>query len=241
MRILVVEDESSARHGLVKMIQQLGIPSEEIFTAMDGVQGLSKFCACTPDFAFVDIRMPHKSGLEMIREARKISPNTCFILTSAYSEFEYAKEALHLGITDYLVKPIEPEELKALLSPHIVKKNQEDIKRFYHPLVQQMLKIIDQEYSNPINLSNLSERLHRTPEYLSYLFSRDLGTNFSSYLRQIRIQRAQEMMQNNMTRVCDVAHACGFSDTKYFCRVFHEITGQLPSNYLKTLSLDSDF
>lgn len=239
MRILVVEDEASARHGLVSIIQQLGIPPEDISTASDGVQGLSKLCSCPTDFAFVDIRMPHKSGLDMIREARKMPLNTCFVLTSAYSEFEYAKEALHLGITDYLIKPIQPEEVKALLSPYIVKKKSEDPKRYYHPLVQQMIKTVDEEYSSSINLTNISDRLHRTPEYLSYLFSRDVGVNFSTYLRQIRIKHALEMMQNGMTRVYDVAHACGFSDTKYFCRVFHEITGQLPSNYLKSLSADA--
>lgn len=235
MRILVVEDELAARRGLARVIEEAGIPQEDIILAADGQQGLAQLHAHAPEIAFIDIQMPHMSGLEMIRQARKLDMQTVFVLTSAYSEFEYAKEAMHLGVKEYLVKPIAPEDVATLLAPYISRKDKAD-GQACHPMVRRMLQIIEADYAKPINLTTISEDLNLTPEYLSYLFRRDMGVNFSAYLRQVRIDRAFEMMQKGATRVYDIAHAVGFSDTKYFCRVFREVTGRSPGSYLKELS-----
>lgn len=232
MRVLIVEDELTARRGLVMVLQQLGVKQEHIFTASDGQQGLSQLHAHRPDIAFVDIRLDKMSGLEMIRRANAQKLSTTFVLTSAYSEFEYAKEAVHLGVKEYLVKPIAPEDIAGLLAPYIASPAPAE-EKVRHPMVQRMLATIDKDYAQPINLTVISEELQLTPEYLSYLFRRDMGTNFSAYLRKKRVEHALEMIQNGATRIYDIAHAVGFSDTKYFCRVFREVTGFSPGNYIK--------
>ena len=105
-----------------------------------------------------------------------------------------------------------------------------------HPLVGKTLSIIERQYGEAINLASISDQLGVTPEYLSYLFHRDMGINFSAYLRNWRIDRATALMRGGRTRIYDIARAVGFNDAKYFCRVFREVTGQSPGTYLRGLT-----
>jgi len=221
------------------LLKNLGVKQEHIYTAADGQQGLAQLHAHRPDIAFVDIRLDKMSGLEMIRCSKAQNLNTTFVLTSAYSEFEYAKEALHLGVKEYLVKPISPADVEALLVQYMPRPTSEENK-VYHPMVMRMLATVEEDYAKPISLAKISEELQLTPEYLSYLFRRDMGMNFSTFLRKKRVDHALEMMQNGSTRIYDIAHAVGFSDTKYFCRVFREVTGYSPGHYMKECAGQSE-
>lgn len=232
MQVLIVEDELAACRGLAGMLQRFGVKKENLFVASDGMEGLSQLSVHRPDIAFVDIRLNKMSGLEMIQCARTQKLDTTFVLTSAYCEFEYAKEAVHLGVKEYLVKPIAPDDVAAIIAPFFTVEDTPE-SRVCHPMVQRMLSIIDRDYDKPLNLTTISAELNLTPEYLSYLFRRDMGVNFSTYLRTKRVERALEMMQSGTTRVYDIARTVGFSDPKYFCRVFREVTGLSPGSYLK--------
>lgn len=115
MKILIIEDEPLLRQGLVKRVNQFGLPISTIIEASDGQQGLSKVLEEEPDIVITDIRMPEMNGLELIREARKGKGNISFIIVSGYEEFEYAKKALQYGVVDYLLKPVDHEELRSIL------------------------------------------------------------------------------------------------------------------------------
>ena len=68
-----------------------------------------------PDVAFVDIRMPGLNGLEAIKAAKTLSPLTKWFILTGFPEFDYAHEAIRLGVSGYLLKPISPAELKKIL------------------------------------------------------------------------------------------------------------------------------
>ena len=72
--------------------------------ATDGKEALSLLDALSPDIIFLDIVMPKMKGLEFLKIAKKKRPNTLFIIHSAYSDFEYAREAIRSGAYDYISK-----------------------------------------------------------------------------------------------------------------------------------------
>lgn len=117
--VLIVDDERPARE-LLKMSlnwQELGFaPPEE---ASNGVQALEKYRAHLPDFVITDIQMPVMDGLEMIAEIRKIHPEQRIIILSCHESFSFAKQAIRLGVVDYLIKDeLDPRALaEILLSP----------------------------------------------------------------------------------------------------------------------------
>ena len=78
---------------------------------LDGREGLAGILKYRPDLVLIDIKMPGLSGLEVIQEAKKQGFSGHFIILTGYSEFEYAKTAISMGVEGYLLKPIDEEEL----------------------------------------------------------------------------------------------------------------------------------
>ena len=104
-----------------------------------------------------------------------------------------------------------------------------------NPVVNRALGIIAAEYSQNISLEQIAERCNVTYEYLSSLFSKELGIKFTAYLTQYRINRAQGLLING-TKIADVASACGYEDVKYFNRVFKNYTGVSPTEFIRTVN-----
>lgn len=109
----------------------------------------------------------------------------------------------------------------------------ENISRCKNPIISKVLIIIDEEYRTDLSLEGIAERLNITPEYLSTLFSRELGINFTSYLNQYRIESAKRILAAGSHRIYEVAPACGYSDVRYFCKVFKKYTGMPPGEYVR--------
>lgn len=82
-----------------------------IHQASNGMEGLELYKRFRPDLIITDIKMPYKTGLELISDIRKEDKDTQIILISGYNEFEYARKAISLGVSGYLLKPIDREEL----------------------------------------------------------------------------------------------------------------------------------
>lgn len=110
-KLLIIDDEPMVREGLQRIVrwEQYGYALCDV--GVDGRDGLSKVRYHQPDLVLIDVRMPGFSGIEVIKLVRKEGINSKFIILTGYSSFTYAKEAIGLGITAFLLKPIEEEEL----------------------------------------------------------------------------------------------------------------------------------
>ena len=114
MRIVIVEDEVKIREGMGKIIEaQTG--HVIVGEAADGEEGLQMVLRFKPDLVITDIRMPRKSGLEMLKELYERRIKVHSIILSGYSEFEYAKKAIRYGVDDYLLKPLAAEDVRNML------------------------------------------------------------------------------------------------------------------------------
>lgn len=108
--IMIVEDEKFLMEDLLSIINWEQAGFQIVATAINGEQGIEKFYQHNPELILTDIKMPIIDGLSMMKSIRQFSPSTQFIIISAYSDFEYAQEALRLGAIDYILKTsISPE------------------------------------------------------------------------------------------------------------------------------------
>ena len=119
MKIIIADDESLARSLLKNILQELNLPPGCMKEASDGEQMIEQVKRYTPELVFVDIRMPKLNGLDAIRKAKTFSPYTRWVILTGFSEFRYAHEAIKLGVSDYLLKPIDPEEVQRLVDDTI--------------------------------------------------------------------------------------------------------------------------
>lgn len=107
----MIDDEPVIVEGLKKIIDWGSIGYEIVATAYDGIDGLDKILTLEPDVALVDIRIPGIDGLLLIEKIKQKGLKTKVIILSGYSEFEYARKAIELGVESYLLKPINADLL----------------------------------------------------------------------------------------------------------------------------------
>ncbi len=115
-KVLIVDDENIIREGLKYLIDWEEYGFSVVATASNGKEGLAAIEAHHPDLVITDIKMPEQTGLEMVETAKERFDYPFYsIILSGYSEFEYAQQAVSLGFTSYLLKPVDEEELIAVL------------------------------------------------------------------------------------------------------------------------------
>ncbi|PXX51996.1 AraC family two component transcriptional regulator [Hungatella effluvii] len=114
--VLLVDDEESVLNVLRTSIDWQGLGIETLLTANDGLAALDIFEQQQIDLLITDIRMPRLDGLELIRSVRRLYPDTHCILLTAYGEFDYARQAIYLGVENYLLKPVAKNEIEQTVS-----------------------------------------------------------------------------------------------------------------------------
>ncbi|MDE6963225.1 MAG: response regulator, partial [Lachnospiraceae bacterium] len=115
-RLVVIDDEAIVVEAVKAMINRLGLNYQVVGFACDGIHGLEVVRCEQPDIVLTDIRMPGLDGLSLIEEAKDFCPDTIFVVISGYTEFEYARRALSMGVKDYIDKPISMEKLRNVLT-----------------------------------------------------------------------------------------------------------------------------
>ena len=193
MKILIADDEKLARYTLKSMLKEISIPSLSIQVACDGREMVDKVGSIRPDLALVDIKMPRFNGLEAIQRARTLSPHTKWIILTSYPMFEYAKEAVALGASAYLLKPVSPQELSQAIHK-IIQIN----KNTYQSLNDEFEAHMD------ALLHNTTSTEYETLEFVSDAVFRGSLLIFDSYLKEKELL-AQQHRACNLIRTKQAA------------------------------------
>jgi two-component system response regulator YesN len=100
-------------------------------------------------------------------------------------------------------------------------------------IVKKTINYIRLNYAEQISLESVAEHIEISPEYLSTLFYKEIGTNFTTFVKRFRISHGKRLLIGSDMKIADIAHAVGFIDSKYFARVFKEICGVSPAEFRK--------
>lgn len=114
-KVMVVDDEKLIVQGLLNILEWDKLGLEVIQTAENGQDAFDKFTNNPVDIIVTDINMPKVTGLELIKKIKAINSTVKFVILSGYDEFSYAKEAMKYGVENYILKPINEEELEEAL------------------------------------------------------------------------------------------------------------------------------
>ncbi|TCM95654.1 two-component system response regulator YesN [Paenibacillus sp. BK033] len=116
LSIMIIDDEDLIRRGLEKIISKLNEEYLVVGSFSNGFEASQELDRLTPDVVITDIKMPYMDGLQFIEELRRRLPDTRCLILSGYNDFDYARTAMQYGVKDYLIKPVDKEELLANLS-----------------------------------------------------------------------------------------------------------------------------
>ena len=235
LKVLLVDDEIMIREGFKRLFDWEGHGCEVVGEAADGMEALAKLDALEPDIAIMDINIPIMNGLKVIQLSRIKHPNTAFVIVSGYDDFAYCREALRLQITDYILKPVNYEEfgtcidnLKiALFQRQSSGAGEQREERPIHGITRYLQEHLAEE----VSLSVLAEEFHLSAQYISQLFKNEIGVGFLTYLTNIRMERAKQLLLSTSLSIAEVSEQSGYGDYRVFTKVFKKAEGITPSQY----------
>lgn len=245
-RVLLVDDEPVIVEGLSRGIPWGKWNCEVVGMAHDGLEGKKLVEELHPHIVFLDICMPEMDGLAMVAALDSQFPNMEISVLTGYRDFEYAREALHLGVTRFLLKPSNMSELEEAIDTmckNLQKKGitgleegkEESEKRGDSAsgsfIVKNALAYIEKNFAQKLTLCEVAEKTYVSQWHLSKLLNKHTGQSFSDLLNHIRIEHAKQLLSDSSLRVGDVAEQIGFADLAHFSRVFKKQEGVSANEY----------
>jgi two-component system, response regulator YesN len=238
--VLIADDAPAAKRSLRRIIG--GLPGFRLAgEASDGREALTLALELRPQVLITDIRMPYLDGLSLAAELRRRGSEVDVVIVTGYADFEYARTAMRHQVTEYLLKPIVPEEVSRVLHRIAGARQGHGEPEASLPLaVRACLAHMDRHFVRPdLSLSEVAEASGCSPAHLSRLFKRSMGVGYAEHLRRLRMQLAVKLLANPVNHAYEVARHCGYASYSHFERVFREFSGQSPSCYRSNGSHES--
>ena len=250
MKILVVEDEKYIREGIVSIVRtHVDLPCK-IESAADGLSALALCREFLPDLVITDIVMPDITGLELIRRLRQERSAASFVILSGHDDFAFAQQAIRYGVVDYLLKPLDPQQL--LLAVRRVYDELPDRRRAslscdfaefeflrWQPdeeaMPSSLKKIwlyIQKNYMKDLSLQSISEELFFHPAYISSLINKYTGHSFTFLLDYVRLRKAAEyLLSRPDLSIAELGHMVGYYNERRLYAAFQKRLNTTPGDF----------
>ena len=244
-RVLLVDDDRLILRGLTSILPWGEMGCRVIGMAADGLEGLRMIREQRPDILLTDIRMPNMDGLTMAAAVRSEFPRMQMAVLTAFRDFDYARQAIRLGVCRYMLKPSNLEELEEAVKEMVRRlDSQRDRKEAAESpeeqeahgyVVENALGWMREHCTEHITLEDVAGQVYVSQWHLSKLINRETGMGFLDLISRMRVEQAKKLLADPARRISDAAFEAGFSDVAHFSKTFKKITGQTPGEYRNSL------
>jgi len=242
IKLLIVDDERLDREGLLRQLDWEIHAIDEVMIANNGPNAIKILKEKNIDILMTDIKMPVMSGIELARQARSINPEIKIVFISGYDDFEFMKAAIKVSAYEYILKPVQTDELETCITGLINKifiENERaqpfdnDTKRKNNSsvVINQVIGYIEANYKKNISLNVIAKSMFYTPNYLGSLFKQETGQYFSDFLVGFRIKKAATLLRSKKIKIVEASLSVGYKDMPTFIKNFKSIYGVTPSEY----------
>jgi YesN/AraC family two-component response regulator len=245
IRVIVIEDEANSARHCTSCINAYGHQFTVVAVCRNVSEARENFSKFSPEVIFCDIRLGKNNGLELIKDFKNSGWDGHTVLMSGYKDFNYAREAIKIGVEDYLPKPIFPDDIVKVLESIATKidKGHSGIetglikgrRNNFPAFINRALEYVALHYVEHISLTGVAECACVSLAYLSAGFKKYTGYTFIEYLNMYRIEVAKNILLETNHLLEQVALQVGVSDVIYFSKLFKRFTGVSPGKYRKTM------
>lgn len=248
--VLIIEDNKD----IIQYLCQLLRSDYKLQVAKNGEEGIKKALEIVPDIIISDVMMPKKDGYEVCRFLKKDerTSHISIVLLTAKGDQASRVTGLECGADAFLSKPFDEQELfvrleKLLTLRNVLQAKYQQIElgtfgeqenytdpelAFLHRLEQTILEHLSEEdFRVDPNLCRAMQ-MSRPQLYRKIKALKDISP--SEYLRQLRLKKARQLLQNSNLTIAEIAEKVGFGDPSYFTKVYSAEFGELPSKTRKT-------
>ncbi|MCR5031361.1 MAG: response regulator [Lachnospiraceae bacterium] len=254
--VCFAEDEPLMRSYISNNLSQIHGDYYVKDVASNGEEALKLLDDHTYDLFITDIKMPLVSGLEVVKKMRKTGSELPVLLLTGYDDFAYAKEAIKLGVMEYILKPLNDQEMHDALEKikeHICERRntvvlpddstpneitQLILSRFTasaqgdDSLAQKAVDYISAHYTENISQGEVADALGVSPSYLSGIFHEETGESYSRFITRLRMTQAAVLLRTEQNLpIREIAQQVGYFSEKHFMSVFKTFYGITPSEY----------
>lgn len=246
-RVLLVDDEVVAVNALNRRVDWMKYEISDVQVANSMVQSQELFQAKPFDLMLCDIEMPQGSGLDLFEWVKLNYPETECIFVTCHPDFEYVRKAMQLGSLDYVLKPIDYDELDEILAKTVerLKRKGKPVDLKSDPLLQKIIgqeqekskppSIVDQirqyivdHISQTIYVDDIARAVHHNPQYLMRVFKKETGLPILEYITAERMRIAQDLLRQTDFSINRVAECVGYENYSYFIKMIKRYTGLTP-------------
>ena len=244
-RVIVADDEKLTARSIAKNIEKAHSAFSVSGIAHNGVEALELVEKHLPHVVFSDIKMPLMSGLELFAALSERRPKIKKVIISGYDDFQFVRDALQSQAYDYLLKPVNRNELLDTLQKlysQLVGEHAElsvELSRTPEQVVETLQRYIQENYAQSLDFSAIALRYGFSGSYLTRIFRSHTGTPPQQFLTNCRMVAAKQLLADTQLLVRDVGARVGYADPFHFCKVFKNRTGLSPLKYRKQHRTDN--
>ena len=238
-QVLLVDDEHFLRQSLRRRLEETAEDFRVVAEASNGLEALDAMKKHDIQVVITDIRMPDMDGLTLAADIHETYPDVRTVILSGYAEFDYAREALRSGVTNYLLKPVSEEDLENTLA-----MLRTSMKNLYElpdenaasrlgseESVRKAIRYMHEHYMEELDIGSLADSLGFHSAYLTRLFNRYVGETPLKYLTGLRIEEAKKLLRDSTLSIADIGERVGYPDQFHFSKTFRKTTGMNPSAF----------
>ena len=241
MNLLIVDDNVPVVNGIEKIIDRQEFSIDFIFKAFSMNKAMEILEREKIDLLISDIEMPGGSGLDLIEWVNEQKICCISIVLSSFADFHYAKKAISLGVSEYLLKPVENEKLmraikKAQQKLPVKQQEMEQEKnagQTNSDMIERIKLYVEEHLSREITRKEIAKFAGFNQEYLSTLFKKETGDTLSEYIQKKRLSVAKKLLRQTNLPISLISQDCGYETLSYFSNVFRQKVGLSPREYRK--------
>lgn len=236
-KVFLVDDEEIILKQIEQTVPWMDNGFEVIGMDTDPDKAISRVLELKPDVIISDLRMPQLDGHAFMRKVREEGLDVEFVMLSAYGTFEDARTFFQQEGFDYLLKPLQIQEVQLVLEklanrlakkkPFVVTGNDLGINAAFSDLTE----YVKNNFSEKFTLDQLSRQFGLSAGYICNLFAKNYNTTLTCFVTKVRMEHAVELMRDKNCSLKEVAVECGYKDYFYFNKVFKGYYGVAPSQY----------
>ena len=232
-KVYLVDDDNIILEELESRVPWMENGFEVAGCSTDPKKAIEEVCSLLPDVVICDLRMPEMDGNEMIGEIRQRGISCEFVMLSAYDEYDDVRTFFKQSGYDYILKPINDEEIRMLLEKLYVKISAGQPEESLpggteNPVFNGLIRYIDEHFTEKLTLEQLAENYGFSRNYICHLFKKHFDTTCSIYLTKKRMLRAKELLTDKTLSVKEIAYDLGYADYHHFYRTFKNYYGYSP-------------
>ncbi|MBN1777580.1 MAG: AraC family transcriptional regulator [Clostridiales bacterium] len=245
-RVIVADDEKLIANNIAMNIEKTHPGFRVAGIAHDGAEALRMTEELLPHVVFSDIKMPVINGLELFGLLAERRPGIKKVIISGYDDFQFVRDALQNQAFDYLLKPVNREELRNTLEKMYSELNSRrgeivaESSQSPGQIVDAVQHYIRDNLAQPINFSATAARYGFSGSYLTRIFRNRVGISPHRFLTECRIFTAKQLLTDTELLIREVGARVGYTDSFHFCKIFKQNTGISPSQYRKKSACSGD-